>query len=265
MVNHITFPNLGLDFNINRVAFNIFGIEIYWYAIIITTGIILGYLYAIWLGKKNGVSSDTLSDILLVGLPSSIVCARLYYVIFEWEQYKNNIWSVFNLRQGGIAIYGAVIGAVIAVLIYCKIKKIKPLKICDIGCISLLIGQAIGRWGNFVNAEAYGSTTESFLKMGIYEYGSVSYHHPTFLYESLWNFAGLILLHFLYKKRKTDGQIFFLYILWYGIGRFFIEGLRTDSLYLGPIRISQLVGIVSAAGAVVALVIISKKAKNKAE
>ena len=129
----------------------------------------------------------------------------------------------------------------------------------------MLIGQAVGRWGNFVNAEAYGKVTDSFLKMGIYENGVVSYHHPTFLYESLWNFAGLILLHFLYKKRKADGQIFFLYIAWYGIGRAIIEGLRTDSLYIGPIRISQLVGIVSAIVAIIVFITITKKAGNKAE
>lgn len=267
MENRISFPVLGLEFNIDRVAFNIFGFEIYWYAIIITLGIVAGYFYAVAEGKKQNISSDTFSEILLVGIPSAILCARGYYVFSKWDYYSKNIGEIFNLRGGGIAIYGAIIGAVVAVLIYCRAKKYNTLKLFDIASVSLLIGQAVGRWGNFVNAEAHGYETETFFKMGIWSdtLGKFIYYHPTFLYESVWNFAGVILLHCLSKKKKVDGQIFFLYILWYGLGRFFIERLRTDSLMLGMFRISQIVALISVITGGIVSVLLYIKGRNRAD
>ena len=265
MENRISFPGLGLDFNINRVAFYVFGIEIYWYAIIITLGIAAGYLYAVWQGKKNDIKADTFSDVLLVGIPSSIVCARSYYVFSKWDYYSKNPGDILNLRGGGIAIYGAVIGAVIAVLIYCRIKKENTLKLFDISSVSLLLGQAIGRWGNFVNAEAHGYETDVFIKMGIWsdKLDKFIYYHPTFLYESLWNITGVILLHFFLKRKKADGQVFFMYILWYGLGRFFIEGLRTDSLMIGSFRVSQIVALFSVIAGGIMSVYLYKKGRSR--
>ncbi len=277
MINRITFPLLGLDLEISR-GINLFGtgFYIYWYAIIILTGIILGYLYALYQGKKQGIPKDTFSDILLIGLPSAIICARGYFVLSKWDYYSKNIGEIFNLRAGGIAIYGAVIGAVFSVYIYCRIKKINTLKIFDIGAVCLLIGQTVGRWGNFINGEAYGSlksvdflgkvietpffSGNYILKMGIEKSGEMLYYHPTFLYESVWNLLGVILLHFVLKNKKTDGLVFFLYIFWYGLGRFFIEGLRTDSLMAGSIRISQLIALLSViTGLAVSVYLIFKK------
>lgn len=247
MENFISFPGLGIEFNINRVAFSLFGFDIYWYALIIATGIIIAYMYANAEGKRQGIDRDVFSDVLLIALPSAIVCARAYYVFTKWDYYGKNISEIFNLRGGGIAIYGAVIGALISVFIYCRLKKHNFLKLADIGAVGLLIGQSLGRWGNFVNVEAYGRETESFLRMGIIspETGKVIYVHPTFLYESVWNFAGIIIFAYLMRKKKADGQILWGYILWYGLGRFFIEGLRTDSLMVGNFRISQVVAAVS--------------------
>lgn len=267
MTNRISFPNLGLEFNIQRTAFSIFGFDIYWYALIITTGIVLGYLYAVYQGKKQNINSDVFSDILLVGIPSAIISARAYYVLSKWDYYSKNPSEIFNLRAGGIAIYGAVIGAVIAVMIYCYVKKHNTLKLFDICSVSLLIGQAVGRWGNFVNAEAYGYETQSFLKMGIWQSSTDEYMyvHPTFLYESLWNLCGIIILNYFMKKKKTDGQIFFLYITWYGVGRFFIEGLRTDSLMAGQFRVSQIVALLSVISGIIVSIILYKKKDKKAE
>lgn len=246
-MNRVGFPNLGLEFNISR-AFPVLGIDIYWYALIIATGIVLAYLYCSFEGKRQGIDNDIFSDILIVGIPSAIVGARLYYVAFNWELYSGNLLKIFNLREGGIAIYGAVIACVIAVYFYLKYKKQNVLKLFDICVIGLLIGQAIGRWGNFVNVEAYGSETNSFLKMMIEDLktGEIIFVHPTFLYESLWNICVAFLLMYIIRKKKFDGQIFLMYIIWYGIGRAIIEGLRTDSLMIGDFRISQCVAVISA-------------------
>jgi len=264
MENRICFPALGLEFNINRVAFSIMGFNIYWYALLISAGIIGGYFYAVWQGKKQGLKTDVFSDVLLVGIPSAIICARAYYVFSKWDYYSQNPAEILNLRAGGIAIYGAVIGAVLSVLIYTKIKRYNTLKIFDICSVSLLIGQAVGRWGNFVNAEAHGYETQSFFKMGIWDntLGKYIFYHPTFLYESLWNILGIFILHFMMKRKKADGQIFFLYIFWYGLGRFFIEGLRTDSLMAGNIRISQLVALISILVGIAATIYILHREKN---
>lgn len=270
MENRITFPNLGLDLTIKR-GFEIFGFEIYWYAVIISAGILMGYFYAVRQGKKQNLGSDVFSEILLVGIPSAIIAARGYYVLSKWDYYSKNIGEIFNLRAGGIAIYGAIIGAVIAVLIYCRIKKYNTLKLFDICSVSLLIGQAVGRWGNFVNAEAYGANidgapVDSFLKMGLLnQAGEIVYYHPTFFYESVWNFCGALILHFLSKKKRVDGQIFFLYIFWYGLGRFFIEALRTDSLMAGSFKISQIVAALSVAAGGIISVYLYIKGRSRAD
>ncbi|MFR8915386.1 MAG: prolipoprotein diacylglyceryl transferase [Oscillospiraceae bacterium] len=185
---------------------------------------------------------------MLICLPSAIVGARLYYVIFEWDQFfgPGIPWYRFlDIRSGGLAIYGGVIGAVLGMLIYTRVRKFKVLPFLDLTGIGLLLGQAIGRWGNFFNREAHGGVTTCFLRMGLVENGALQYFHPTFLYESVWNLTGFVVLHFLSKKRKFDGQMFLAYLAWYGAGRMVIEGLRTDSLWLGPVRVSQLLAAVT--------------------
>ena len=239
MTNNISFPKLGINFNINQVAIDIpiFG-GIRWYGILIGIGIILAAIYCSRLAKKEGESEDIVIDLLLWALPVSIIMARTYYVVFSWDSYKDNLSEIFKIWEGGIAIYGGIIGAVVTAAIFSKVKKVNTLKLFDICCLGLLIGQAIGRWGNFVNAEAFGYECSYFWGMSINGGAPV---HPTFLYESLWNTAGFFILALLNKKRPFYGFTFFSYIMWYGFGRFIIEGLRTDSLYAGTVRISQLV------------------------
>ena len=248
----ITFPGLGIEIDPSQ-GFTIPGtqFEIKWYGVIIALGVLLAVLYAMRRAKDFGLTGDDILNMLLVGLPCAIVGARLYYVIFEWDRFfgAGIPWYQFlNLREGGLAIYGGVIGASLALILYCglsKKRRAKMLPSFDIIGLGLLIGQAIGRWGNFFNREAHGGVTNSFLRMGIIENGQLIYVHPTFLYESLWNLIGLALIHFLSKKRKFDGQVFLYYIIWYGLGRAWIEGLRTDSLYWGPFRVSQVLAAVS--------------------
>lgn len=244
----ISFPNLGIEINPSRVAFSVFGKEIYWYGLIIAIGFSLAVIYSMRRAKQFGLTDDHILDMLFVAVPAAIVCARLYYCIFEWELYADNPISILYIWEGGLAIYGGVIGAVVAVGLYSRIKKVPLGPLLDIGGLGLLIGQMIGRWGNFMNREAFGGLTDSFLKMGLTNAsGEVFYVHPTFLYESLWNFVGFVLLHFYSKKRKFDGEVFAGYLAWYGLGRAWIEGLRTDSLYISGtgIRVSQLVAAVS--------------------
>lgn len=245
----ITFPNLGIDINPSNVAFYLGDKGIYWYGIIIAMGFLLAAVYVTRRAPEFGLTEDTILDVLIWAVPISIICARIYYVVFYWELYANNPISALYIWEGGIAIYGAVIGAVIVVAIYCKLKKIQVGALLDIGGMGLLIGQFIGRWGNFMNREAYGGITDSFFKMGLEDsLGNVTYYHPTFLYESVWNMVGFAIIHFVSKKyRKFDGQMFAMYVAWYGLGRGFIEGMRTDSLYIGStdIRVSQVLGFAS--------------------
>ena len=211
-------------------------------------GLVLAAIYGMKRAKQFGLTDDHILTMLLYAVPISIICARAYYCIFYWELFQDDPITCLYIWDGGIAIYGAIIGAVATVVVYCKVTKISVGAMMDIGALGLLIGQSIGRWGNFFNREAFGEVTDSFLKMGLYDWsGNLNYYHPTFFYESAWNAVGFILLHFYSKHRKFDGEVFSLYAAWYGIGRFFIEGLRTDSLYLFStgIRVSQLVGIVS--------------------
>ena len=212
---------------------------------------LLAVIYAMRRAKEFGLTGDDILNMLLIGLPCAIVGARLYYVVFEGDRFfgEGVPWYQFlNLREGGLAIYGGVIGAAIALILYCglsKKRRAQMLPSFDVVGMGLLIGQAIGRWGNFFNREAHGGVAENFLRMGIIEHGELIYVHPTFLYESVWNLIGLGLLHFLSKKRKFDGQVFLYYIIWYGLGRAWIEGLRTDSLYWGSFRVSQILAAVS--------------------
>lgn len=243
MYGEITFPGLGLSFNPSRVAFYIGEKGIYWYGIIIAVGFLLAVAYALKRCDQFGLTQDNIIDMLICAVPLAIVGARAYYCLFSWDLYRDDPIRVLYIWEGGLAIYGGVIGAVLGLTLYTKVKKVKTTPMLDIGGLGLLIGQCIGRWGNFINREAHGSVSDGFLRMGITDANGVTaYYHPTFLYESLWNLLGLVLLHFYSKRRKYDGQIFVMYIGWYGLGRLFIEGLRTDSLYvLGTnLRVSQL-------------------------
>ena len=264
----ISFPNLGIEVNPSRVAFEVFGKEIYWYGIIIAVGFILAVVYAMVRARQFGLVDDDILDMLFAAVPAAIICARLYYCVFYWELYADDPISILYIWEGGLAIYGGVIGAVVAVLIFCKVKKMPAGPLMDIGGLGLLIGQMIGRWGNFINREAHGAETGSFLKMGLADAaGNVTYYHPTFLYESLWNLVGFVLLHFYSKRRKFDGEVFALYVAWYGLGRAWIEGLRTDSLYLfgTGIRVSQLLAAVSFAAAIGVILYVRKKKNPQPE
>ena len=247
---NVSFPGLGIELEIDRVAFSVGGFSIYWYAIIIMTGLVLAVLYAFKRSDFFGIKKDPMFDVILVGFVCSIICARLYYVIFSERRY-DNLWDIINLRDGGIAIYGAVIGAFGSGALASRWRKIRIMAMFDTAAIAFLIGQGVGRWGNFMNQEAFGCGTD--LPWGMISENTMkvvpdSPVHPCFLYESLWCFAGLAILHFLSKKcYKFYGQYFLLYLLWYGLGRVWIEGLRTDSLWLVPdvIRVSQLVALLS--------------------
>lgn len=264
-MNTISFPGLGLEFNVDPTAFSIFGRDIKWYALILTTGLILGVIFGIAEAKRVGISSDSILDIVLVGTPTAIVFARAYYVICEWDYYSLHKDEIIKIWNGGIAIYGAIIGAVLAAFIYCRVKKISIGKMFDVCCFGLLIGQIVGRWGNFVNAEAHGGETDLPWRMYISEIDMAV--HPTFLYESIWNIIGFVIL-FLYRKhKKFEGEIFLMYITWYGFGRAFIEGLRTDSLYIGHtgIRTSQLLAILTVIAAAITIIVKRLRLKNKTE
>ena len=258
----ISFPSLGFVWDPAR-GFNIGSLEIHWYGVLIALGMLLAVLYGCGRSKQFGLKDDDLIDGVLCIVPFAVICARLYYCIFRWEEggFAANPLSVLFIWEGGLAIYGGVIGAAIGIVVYALVKKdkVRLTTVLDLTGIGFLIGQSIGRWGNFFNREAFGAETDSFLRMGLMDSltGEVTYYHPTFLYESLWNFCGFLLLHFLSKKRKYDGQVALGYVAWYGLGRALIEGLRTDSLYLGPFRVSQLLAAVSCFAAVTVLVIMA--------
>lgn len=243
----VSFPGLGIgEFSFNKVAFSIGSIEVRWYGIIMVTGIILAFLYAYYRSKQEGISFDDLLDYALITVISGVVGARLYYVITSGEEYT--FGEIFAIWNGGIAIYGAIIGGAAALLGVSLYKKIKWQKAFDMVCPGVMIGQIVGRWGNFFNGEAYGESpaAESFLyfaRMELRHQGWAKSYicQPTFLYESLWNLLGFIIINALYNKKKYDGKVFLMYITWYGFGRMLIEGLRTDSLMVGTFRISQVV------------------------
>ena len=252
----ISFPFLGLELNPGR-GFDLGPLTVNFYGLIIGIGLLLAVWYGCKRGKRFGIREDDILDGVLWIVPFAVLCARLYYCIFTWDSYKDNPISILYIWQGGLAIYGGVLGAILGVAVFCRIKKIKLPALLDLVSLGFLIGQSIGRWGNFFNREAFGAATDIFCRMGLLNKwtGQVEYYHPTFLYESLWNAAGFVLLHFLSKKRKYDGQIALGYAAWYGLGRAFIEGLRTDSLMWGPFRVSQVLAAVSFLAAATVLVI----------
>lgn len=281
-MNVVNFPALNLSFTLKKVAFEIGSISVHWYGILITLGIILAVAFALTQCKKFGVIPDKLIDATMGGIIGGIVGARLYYVIFKWDNFKDDLMSIFRTWEGGLAIYGGLIGALAVGLIIAKLYKMKLLPVLDIACLGFLIGQSIGRWGNFVNVEAFGSNTTlpwgmtsdritaylsnpdniaSLKKLGVTvdAYAPV---HPCFLYESIWCAIGFILLTIYIKRRKFDGEIFLMYTAWYGLGRSVIEGLRTDSLLLGNIRISQLLAIVLVIVSVVIIIAVRSKIKR---
>ena len=264
LTDPIVFPHLGITLDPAPAAFSIGGKSIYWYGIIIAVGFLAAYAYMSRRAPLYGCTSDDALDAVLWAVPIGVICARLYYCIFYWELYEDDPISMLYIWEGGLAIYGGIIGGVITLLVVSKVKKIPAPVLLDLAGMGVIIGQCIGRWGNFMNREAHGAVTEAFLKMGLQDAaGVVTYYHPTFLYESVWNLIGFIGLHLFSKKRKFDGEIFLLYVAWYGLGRAWIEGLRTDSLYLFStgIRVSQLVAALSflAAAGILAWVLLKKK------
>ena len=266
---NIYFPHLNLAFRIPSEAFNIFGVTVYWYGIILTLGMALGTLLSLCIAKKEEVSSEIVIDFVLYDLPFALLGARLYFVVFKWDYYREHISEIFIIRGGGIAIYGAIIASVLFAIIYTRYKGISFFKFADIATYGLVLGQAIGRYGNFFNKEAFGRYTDNLFAMAILKteakspltqgvlnhmvqfeaYGGAEYIqvHPTFFYESTWNLLLLLVLLFYRKHKKSNGEIFCLYLIGYGIGRFWIEGLRTDQLLLPVIGfpISQIVAICS--------------------
>ncbi len=253
----ISFPGLGLELNPPRVL-GIGPLTIHYYGLIIALGLLLAVVYGLRRKDAFGLTEDNIIDGALWVVPFAILCARAYYVAFAWDEFKSNPISALYIWNGGLAIYGGVIGAALGIVVYCKVKKLSIGAVLDVVALGFLIGQAIGRWGNFMNREAFGApvSQDYFLAMGLYhEYlDAYQYFHPTFLYESLWNGLGFVALHFLSKKRQYDGQIALGYVAWYGLGRAMIEGLRTDSLYWGPFRVSQLLAAASCVIAVGVLV-----------
>ncbi|MBE6584156.1 MAG: prolipoprotein diacylglyceryl transferase [Ruminococcaceae bacterium] len=262
----VSFPGFGIgEFELDNVAIAFDSFEVYWYGVIITLGMVTAFLYVVFRGKYESVSFDSILDIGIWTIVVGVIGARLYYVLTTLDHFIPDpfnffefIGNVFNLRSGGLAIYGGIIAGALAILVVTKIKKINTLKLLDMAAPGVMIAQAMGRWGNFFNGEAFGGIlTEEhplyFMRMGLisgntrldFATSDMVYVHPTFLYESLWNVIGFILINIFYKKKKFNGQVACMYLAWYGIGRFFIEGLRTDSLYIPgtEIRISQLVGI----------------------
>ena len=250
----ISFVKLGIEgLNINRKAFTIFNVSIYWYALIITSGVILAAVFCMLNAKRFGLTQDNVLDSMIYGVPAGIIGARLYYVLFNIDEI-NSFWDIFAIREGGLAIYGGVIAAGITGVIFCKIKKINAFSVFDLGGLGFLIGQAVGRWGNFFNGEVYGGPTSLPWGMTIYDKQNAILAaenvHPLFLYESLWNILGFILIYLfvrLYKKR-FPGQAALLYVIWYGAGRGFLEGLRNPAfnLRLLSFNISQVLGYASA-------------------
>lgn len=289
----VWFPGLGFDqpAELNKIAFTLFGkLEVRWYGLLITLGIVLAFLYATWRGKRSeGLIPDDIMDVGLLCVVLSIIGARLYYVLTSLEHY-HSFYDVIAIWEGGLAIYGGLIGGLIAIVIMCRVKKLNPVKLLDAVILGVMLAQVLGRWGNFANGEAYGyeiteeGTTEFFfflkeftvpagkgtlfrwLRMGLYPndfYGRMAFFHPTFLYESVWNLVGFALINLLYEKKQYQGQIALAYFTWYGFGRMFVEGLRTDSLYIfkgifgsDGIRISQLVGLLCFVGGTAAMIAI---------
>jgi len=242
-MNIVNFPLLNLEIELEKVAFTLFGVDVYWYSILIVLAILIVFLLCKKDSGKYNIKFETILDLSLYVLPISIISARLYYVIFNLEGYMLEPIKILDIRSGGLAIYGGIIGAVITIIVYCKMKKINFLDILDYLAPFLPLAQSIGRWGNFVNVEAYGTETNLPWRMGILENGIYKEVHPTFLYESICTFIIFIVLYKIRNKRKFKGEIVTLYLIMYSFVRFFIEGLRIDSLMFFDVRISQLLSL----------------------
>jgi phosphatidylglycerol:prolipoprotein diacylglycerol transferase len=278
----IAFPHLGIYLENVPKTFSVFGFDIAFYGLIIGIGILLGIITAARMAKVTGKNPDIIWDFAIYAVIFSIIGARLYYVIFEWDMYKDNLLSILNLRSGGLAIYGAVIGAFITLFIYCKLKKLNPFMLGDLGVTGLILGQAIGRWGNFMNREVFGEYTDNLFAMRlpiaavrarditdalashIGEGENFIQVHPTFLYESVWNlivFAAILLYT---KHKKFDGEICLLYFFGYGLGRFVIEGIRTDTLFIPntTIPVSQVLSLIMVIFAVLVDIIVRYRMKG---
>ncbi len=266
---HVQFPGLGWEFTINNVAFSIGGHDVYWYGIIITCGLLLALLYAWRTAPRYNVNFSKLMNCVFVGLITGIIGARLYYVAFAWHEFADDPISILYIHEGGLAIYGGIIGALLGGLGMAKLQKLKFMPILDITMVGFLIGQGIGRWGNFMNQEAFGSQTDLPWRMfseNTYINGQNVAVHPCFLYESLWCLLGVAVLHFYGKYRQRyAGQIFYMYLVWYGFERTLVEGLRTDSLYVPfrvfglDIRVSQVLSAVIMVIGIIMLIINLKK------
>ena len=287
--NEIRFPKLGWVFHINKTAFTVFGVDIQWYGIIITAGLLLAMIYCFSKMKRFGIDTDRAIDVVIVGIIGGLVGARLYYVAFRWDEYKGSLKEIINTRGGGLAIYGGIIGAIGLGYIAARIRKVRALPMLDITVLGFLLGQGIGRWGNFVNQEAFGTNTNSVFGMTggtiqnrilnetSYLDGDMHAHglevavdkmvHPCFLYESFWCILGFIVLSWFSKHRKYDGQIFLMYLTWYGAERFVVEGFRTDSLYLcsSNLRVSQVLSAVVCIASIILQIVLFMKRRRDPE
>ena len=273
----VYFPNLGWSIDLNPVAFSIGNLTFRWYGILIAIGFLLAIVYAFKRIKEFGLDADRAIDVILAGTIGAIIGARLYYVIFQWSEFKDNLVSIFQIWNGGLAIYGGIIGAFSAGALFCKIRKVKILPMFDMVCSAFLIGQAIGRWGNFINVEAFGGNTtlpwgmtsariKSYLAEHELALEAIGMNidpslpvHPTFLYESLWCLIGFVLIALYIKHRRFDGEITLFYAGWYSLGRMFIEGLRTDSLMIGSLRVSQVLAGLLFLASLIAWIVIRNK------
>jgi len=265
MTNIISFPNLGWSFTVNRVAFTVFGLPIFWYGVFILIGIIAGTIYLLKTLPKEGIPKDDIYNMVLIGTFVALIFSRLYYVIFSAQPFS---WrTLFAIRDGGLAIYGIIIGAALTAWGYCKFKKLDCKIVFDGIAIPLIFAQALGRWGNFTNAEAFGGVTDSIFAMTITPLYrttpfAINMVHPTFFYESMWNLAGLVFLFIWKKHTKFKGELFLTYVAIYGVGRGFIEGLRADSLMLGDLRVSQWLAFLSAAAAIAIITVVRVRMKK---
>ncbi|MBO4872314.1 MAG: prolipoprotein diacylglyceryl transferase [Lachnospiraceae bacterium] len=288
MTVDVWFVNLGLKISDMKRSFSVFGYEIYFYGCVIAVSVLIGLAIACLVAKKTGQDPERYFELVVYAIIFGVIGARLYYVIFAWDNYKNDLLQIFNLRAGGLAIYGAVIGGVATAVIYSRKKKLNPLLVLDTACCGLIAGQCTGRWSNFINMEAFGRYTDGPLAMALnlskvnssmvaeehlahqFTENGVTYIqvHPTFLYESLWSLGVLLILLWfsLKKKKKFDGQIFLMYLAGYSLGRFWIEGLRTDQLKIGHtnIAVSQLLAAVLVAVSLCLMIVMFRRQKLKA-
>lgn len=282
-INDIAFPNLGIYLHNVPKGFSVFGFQIALYGVIIGIGVLCGVLMAVHVAKKEGMDPDLIWDFAIYAIIFSIIGARLYYVIFEWDMYRTNPLSILNLRNGGLAIYGAVIASFITLFVYTRIKKVSFLQMVDVCVPGLILGQAIGRWGNFTNREVFGGYTDNLVAMRLPELAvrarditpDVAAHivegtnyiqvHPTFFYECLWNLLILCIMLVYQKHKKFNGEIWLIYLGGYGLGRFWIEGIRTDQLYImgTTIPVSQLIAIICVAVAIVADIVVRIRIRKK--